>query len=78
MIPVWLTWVDHNRARRRELLCQLAKQKFGWTVVVAGNDLTGLRLVNGFTSQWKAWEYAIEVRPDINTEFKEMRERERF
>lgn len=65
MIPVWLTWLD-ERKEQRELLCQVVQMRFGWTVVVAGDELLGKRLVDGFHSRWKAIQYAIEIRPDLN------------
>lgn len=62
LVPVWL---GHQRLG---LLCQVQNNdRFGWTVVVAG-DVQGLRLVAGFKQRWQAIQYAINVRTDLNTD----------
>jgi len=63
LVPVWL-YRDGNRC----LLGQLFnRDRFGWTIVVAG-EVTGPRLVDGFKTRWQAIEYAIKIRPDCNPE----------
>jgi len=61
LIPVWLRHFDlETRKEEKRLLCQISNSRFGWTVIVAG-DVKGPRLVDGFKSRWKAFEYAIKV-----------------
>lgn len=70
MTPVWLAHYDwETRKTTQRLLCQVCSTRTGWAVVVDG-PVCGLRLVWGFKSRWKAIQYAIEVRTDINVEAK--------
>lgn len=77
LTPVWLYGGKESsdpRGRReweKVLLCQIVKTRhFGWTVVVHG-DVDGHRHVEGFKTQWKAVFYAVQIRTDINVEYKE-------
>lgn len=60
-IPVHLVRYDQEeKLEERLLLCQLWHNKrFGWTVVVGGTDLKGVRLVEGFKTRWQAINYAM-------------------
>lgn len=72
LMPVWLCRFDREtKERHRVLLCQVQNDgRFGWTVVVAG-QIIGLRLVAGFKQRWQAIRYAIDIREDLNKEWKE-------
>lgn len=67
LFPVWLCRYDQKtKKEERILLCQVQNNdRFGWTVVVAGPVVTGLRLVEGFKHRWQAIRYAINVRTDL-------------
>jgi hypothetical protein len=63
MIPVWLVRFDpETRQETKTLFCQVQKSdRFGWTVVVAGDKVSGPRLVEGFKSRWQAIKYAAQL-----------------
>lgn len=62
LIPVWL-YRDGNRTLLGQVM---SRNRFGWSIVVAGENVTGPRLVDGFKTRWQAIEYAIKIRPDCN------------
>lgn len=65
MTPVWLVRYDSEEdLMEKILLCQVVNTgRFGWTVVVAGHEISGLRLVEGFKQRWQAIKYAISLWP---------------
>lgn len=64
------------RDGKNPILCEVwgsLGQYSGFTVIVHGSELTGLRMVEGFKTVHHAVQYATLVRPDINARWKSNR-----
>lgn len=69
--PLTPVWLSRGAGTKNRLLCQVqGDDRFGWSVVVAG-DVDGHRLARGFKTRWLAIQYAVQIRVDINREKEE-------